>query len=247
MRKSMDASGSSGLCLSPGKGAKTSSCADVDRPIAAWLAADVFQELHDQVMDASARGRGLAERTKQLEDDLHPLIDQEDFLIYDAAAPPPDTDGDGACLTRYTNPSFISTISAATKRVSSRRLLVGSRSCNGVARVVCTIIVVVGELSAQGLDAAPSRRVQRLSVQQQSTSSSSKVTLSGLLNFIDGLWSACSGERIIVFTTNHVDRLDPALIRRGHMDRHIEMSYCRAQAPQGGGDDDGRRRREPHA
>ncbi|KAK3126616.1 hypothetical protein QOZ80_7AG0559390 [Eleusine coracana subsp. coracana] len=58
----------------------------------------------------------------------------------------------------------------------------------------------------------------------------SKVTLSGLLNFIDGLWSACGGERIIVFTTNHVDRLDPALIRRGRMDKHIEMSYCCFQA-----------------
>ncbi|XP_044480236.1 AAA-ATPase ASD, mitochondrial-like [Mangifera indica] len=54
----------------------------------------------------------------------------------------------------------------------------------------------------------------------------SKVTLSGLLNCIDGLWSACGGERIIVFTTNYVDKLDPALIRRGRMDRHIEMSYC---------------------
>ncbi|CAM0955507.1 unnamed protein product [Alopecurus aequalis] len=41
-----------------------------------------------------------------------------------------------------------------------------------------------------------------------------KVTLSGLLNFIDGLWSACGGERIIVFTTNHKEKLDPALIRR---------------------------------
>uniref|UniRef100_A0A0A9CLP9 AAA+ ATPase domain-containing protein n=1 Tax=Arundo donax TaxID=35708 RepID=A0A0A9CLP9_ARUDO len=55
---------------------------------------------------------------------------------------------------------------------------------------------------------------------------SSKVTLSGLLNFIDGLWSACGGERLIVFTTNHVEKLDPALIRRGRMDKHIEMSYC---------------------
>ena len=55
---------------------------------------------------------------------------------------------------------------------------------------------------------------------------SSKVTLSGVLNFIDGLWSACGGERIIVFTTNHVEKLDPALIRRGRMDKHIEMSYC---------------------
>ncbi|TKV90749.1 hypothetical protein SEVIR_9G049300v4 [Setaria viridis] len=59
---------------------------------------------------------------------------------------------------------------------------------------------------------------------------SSKVTLSGLLNFIDGLWSACGGERIIVFTTNHVEKLDPALIRRGRMDKHIEMSYCGYEA-----------------
>ncbi|RZC92061.1 hypothetical protein C5167_027949 [Papaver somniferum] len=54
----------------------------------------------------------------------------------------------------------------------------------------------------------------------------SNVTLSGLLNFIDGLWSASDKERIIVFTTNHVKTLDPALIRRGRMDKHIEMSYC---------------------
>ncbi|OMP08350.1 hypothetical protein COLO4_06560 [Corchorus olitorius] len=54
----------------------------------------------------------------------------------------------------------------------------------------------------------------------------SKVTLSGLLNCIDGHWSACGGERIIVFTTNYVDKLYPALIRRGRMEKHIEMSYC---------------------
>ncbi|CAL5091106.1 unnamed protein product [Urochloa decumbens] len=53
-----------------------------------------------------------------------------------------------------------------------------------------------------------------------------KVTMSGLLNFIDGVWSAQSGERIIVLTTNFLDKLDPSLIRRGRMDVHIEMSYC---------------------
>uniref|UniRef100_A0A0E0MMF5 AAA+ ATPase domain-containing protein n=1 Tax=Oryza punctata TaxID=4537 RepID=A0A0E0MMF5_ORYPU len=57
-----------------------------------------------------------------------------------------------------------------------------------------------------------------------------EVTLSGLLSFVDGLWSACGSERIFVFTTNHVDRLDPALIRPGRMDKHIEMSYCRFEA-----------------
>ncbi|XP_024164198.2 AAA-ATPase At3g50940 [Rosa chinensis] len=52
------------------------------------------------------------------------------------------------------------------------------------------------------------------------------VTLSGLLNFIDGLWSSCGDERIIVFTTNYKDKLDPALLRPGRMDVHIHMSYC---------------------
>ncbi|KAE8680837.1 Detected protein of unknown function [Hibiscus syriacus] len=55
-----------------------------------------------------------------------------------------------------------------------------------------------------------------------------QVTLSGLLNFIDGLWSCCGEERIIIFTTNHKERLDPALVRPGRMDMHIHMSYCNA-------------------
>lgn len=65
--------------------------------------------------------------------------------------------------------------------------------------------------------------------QKEKEQKGSKVTLSGLLNFIDGLWSACAGERLIVFTTNFVDKLDPALTRRGRMDQHIELSYCKYQ------------------
>lgn len=53
-----------------------------------------------------------------------------------------------------------------------------------------------------------------------------QVTLSGFLNFIDGLWSSCGDERIIVFTTNHKNKLDPALLRPGRMDVHIDMTYC---------------------
>uniref|UniRef100_A0A7N2N147 AAA+ ATPase domain-containing protein n=1 Tax=Quercus lobata TaxID=97700 RepID=A0A7N2N147_QUELO len=54
-------------------------------------------------------------------------------------------------------------------------------------------------------------------------------TLSGLLNAMDGLWSSCGEEQIIVFTTNHkdlLDRLDPALFRPGRIDMHVPMSYC---------------------
>ncbi|KAK2412586.1 AAA-ATPase ASD, mitochondrial [Trifolium repens] len=56
------------------------------------------------------------------------------------------------------------------------------------------------------------------------------ITLSGLLNFTDGLWSCCGSERIFVFTTNHIEKLDPALLRSGRMDMHIFMSYCSMQA-----------------
>ncbi|XP_020417843.1 AAA-ATPase At3g50940 [Prunus persica] len=50
-----------------------------------------------------------------------------------------------------------------------------------------------------------------------------QVTLSRLLNLIDGLWSCCTDERIIIFTTNHKEKLDPALVRPGRMDMHIHM------------------------
>ncbi|XP_024525242.1 AAA-ATPase At3g28510-like [Selaginella moellendorffii] len=58
----------------------------------------------------------------------------------------------------------------------------------------------------------------------------SRVTLSGVLNFTDGLWSSIGDERILIFTTNHIDQLDPALLRSGRMDFHILMTYCSFQA-----------------
>ncbi|KAK9814148.1 hypothetical protein WJX72_001281 [[Myrmecia] bisecta] len=58
----------------------------------------------------------------------------------------------------------------------------------------------------------------------------SRVTLSGLLNFTDGLWSSCGSQRIIVFTTNHPEKLDQALLRAGRMDMKIHMSWCRGPA-----------------
>lgn len=43
-----------------------------------------------------------------------------------------------------------------------------------------------------------------------------RVTLSGLLNMLDGV--ASSEARILFMTTNYIDRLDPALIRPGRVD-----------------------------
>jgi chaperone BCS1 len=44
----------------------------------------------------------------------------------------------------------------------------------------------------------------------------SSITLSGFLNALDGV--VASEERIIFMTTNHPERLDPALIRPGRVD-----------------------------
>jgi chaperone BCS1 len=47
----------------------------------------------------------------------------------------------------------------------------------------------------------------------------SKVTFSGLLNAIDGV--AAGEGRLLFATTNHIARLDPALIRPGRIDRKL--------------------------
>lgn len=51
--------------------------------------------------------------------------------------------------------------------------------------------------------------------------SGSTVTFSGLLNALDGL--AAGEERIAFLTTNHIDRLDPALIRPGRVDMIVRV------------------------
>lgn len=50
-----------------------------------------------------------------------------------------------------------------------------------------------------------------------------KLSISGLLNAIDGVGSA--DGRIIIMTTNHKDKLDAALIRPGRADRHLHVGY----------------------
>ncbi|KAI9783524.1 MAG: hypothetical protein M1839_003694 [Geoglossum umbratile] len=50
------------------------------------------------------------------------------------------------------------------------------------------------------------------------------VTFSGLLNALDGVASA--EERLVFLTTNHISRLDPALIRPGRVDMSVHLGYA---------------------
>ena len=56
----------------------------------------------------------------------------------------------------------------------------------------------------------------------------SNVTFSGLLNAIDGV--ASEDGRIFVMTTNHIEKLDPALIRPGRCD--VKVMFCNASYEQ---------------
>ena len=48
--------------------------------------------------------------------------------------------------------------------------------------------------------------------------------ISCLLNILDGL--SCKSGIIIFITTNHIEKLDPALIRPGRIDCVIELGLC---------------------
>jgi chaperone BCS1 len=55
-----------------------------------------------------------------------------------------------------------------------------------------------------------------------------KVSLSGLLNVIDGV--ASPEGRVLVLTTNHPEKLDPALIRPGRVDMKIQLRLAGKEA-----------------
>lgn len=55
-----------------------------------------------------------------------------------------------------------------------------------------------------------------------------KLNLAGLLNVLDGVVD--SPGRIIVMTTNFPDRLDPALIRPGRINKRIHLGHVKHEA-----------------
>lgn len=59
------------------------------------------------------------------------------------------------------------------------------------------------------------------------TSNTKSVSLSGILNFMDGILNSCCGdEKIMIFTMNSKDKIDPAILRPGRIDVHIYFPLC---------------------
>lgn len=53
-----------------------------------------------------------------------------------------------------------------------------------------------------------------------------KLDLSGILNILDGIID--TPGRVVIMTTNHVEKLDPALIRPGRIDHILHFDYMRS-------------------
>ncbi len=71
------------------------------------------------------------------------------------------------------------------------------------------------------LNEAPAKALVLLEDIDRAFTADSRVTMSGLLNALDGV--AAQEGRIVFMTTNHVERLDPALIRPGRADVKVEI------------------------
>merc|ERR1712070_564985 len=59
----------------------------------------------------------------------------------------------------------------------------------------------------------------------KTSESTDKLNLAGLLNVLDGVLD--SPERIVIMTTNHPEKLDPALIRPGRINKRVSLGYLK--------------------
>ncbi|XP_006367360.1 AAA-ATPase At2g46620-like [Solanum tuberosum] len=55
---------------------------------------------------------------------------------------------------------------------------------------------------------------------------STALSFSAILNFMDGIFSCCGDERVMIFTMNSKDQIDPAVLRPGRIDHHIHFPLC---------------------
>jgi mitochondrial chaperone BCS1 len=105
-------------------------------------------------------------------------------------------------------------------------------------RLPTMCILLIEDIDASFQHSLSNRQAQQTNIMGHS---SPMLSLSGVLNAIDGL--GAQEGRIMFATTNHVEALDPALTRPGRMDMHInfglaskyqaEKLFCKFYVPSG--------------
>jgi mitochondrial chaperone BCS1 len=88
----------------------------------------------------------------------------------------------------------------------------------------CVILLEDVDAVSSNRDAETEDSRQIVAPSRERKPASGKVSLSALLNVIDGVGS--QEGRILIMTTNHITRLDEALIRPGRVDKKIELGLA---------------------
>jgi len=107
--------------------------------------------------------------------------------------------------------------------VRDRRLLTNDvSSCNSssndnIGDAISTAVSAIADSIKNGVNGGDSK--------QNKKEGDDKLTLGAVLEVIDGLVEAPG--RVIIFTTNHKEHLDPALLRPGRIDMQVEFKKLR--------------------
>jgi chaperone BCS1 len=88
----------------------------------------------------------------------------------------------------------------------------------------CVILLEDVDAVSSNRDAETEDSRQIVAPSREREPASEKVSLSALLNVIDGV--ASHEGRILIMTTNHITRLDEALIRPGRVDQKVELGLA---------------------
>ena len=92
------------------------------------------------------------------------------------------------------------------------------------------VIFVMEDVDAAG-DSVKSRDRKMLApataAQSPPTDDTDRLNLAGILNALDGIVD--SPGRIVVMTSNHPDRLDPALVRPGRVNMRVRLSHIKPE------------------
>lgn len=122
------------------------------------------------------------------------------------------------CIANYTRRSIIA---IDLKKIKSRSVLLDIlfRTYAGNLSLPLSRRIYVIE----DIDCTSDMVLERSSIIPTNSDKEESLTLSDILNCIDGILEL--KDTIMIFTTNYVDKLDKALIRPGRIDLKIELSY----------------------
>ena len=102
-----------------------------------------------------------------------------------------------------------------------------SKATGGGGDVVAANAFDAGAFGANAFGANAIAALSRMQHVSSDDPIPSRLTLSCLLNHLDGV--GCNHGRIFVMTTNHPERLDPAIVRPGRADLTLELGPCSKQ------------------